>query len=387
MSSKRRPSTQTTGHCRMNFRHGTGESSKWEVRGTKPTSTPTSVKEIMTIMVLHVCKKSIFFDTNLKVGIYMGALFLLSLIADFTPMPKTYLSRSDNLFNYYFVKFAWGWNLLLLTPFMLMSTYVYCCGEKDKIAKMHLPRIVIATCCWFFWTKLFNIIEANYGRCNVRADAYNTKQECLKAGFFWHGFDLSGHSFILIYGSLMLIEETRSIVNWESIREFIRIEDHYRATKDTSVTNNPLRFLTTAQFQRLKISYEKFTPYIRSLFIAITLLQILWDIMLICTMLYYHIMIEKFLGGVIAIFTWFATYRFWYRIPKLFPAMPADGLFKYIKDKPSLLQTTPASKKRTGSVVNGKDIPRFMGMPLYGLRPETNQTNGPETTNDDSSTR
>lgn len=380
MSSKRRPPTAS---CRMNYRPG---DAKWEPKGTKPTIEPTSVKEIFTLMVLHICKKSIFFDTNLKVAIYMGALFLVSLIADYAPIPKTYLARSDNFFNYYFVKFAWGWNLVLLVPFVLLSTYVYCCGKKDQILKHHLPRIVIATVCWFFWTKLFNIIEATYGKCNVRGEAFSTKQTCLKSGNFWHGFDLSGHSFILIYGSLVLIEETRSILNWESIREYIRTEDHYRSNKDTNISNNPLRFLSPAEFHKLKISYEKFTPYIRGLFVLITLQQILWDVMLICTILYYHIMIEKFLGGIIAILSWFVTYRFWYTLPKILPKLPGEGLFKYIKNKPTVLQAAPVTRKRTASVVNGKDLPRFMGMPLYGLRNENNGFEAPPP-DDTSSTR
>lgn len=376
MSSKRRAPPQPS-TSRMNFRPGS-DSSKWEPKGTKPTTEPTSVKEIFILMILHVCKKSLFFDTNLKVAVYLGALFLVSLIADFAPIPKSYLSRSDNIFNYYFVKFAWGWNLLLIVPYVALTTYVYCCGKKDKILKLHVPRIVIATCAWFFWTKFFNIIEASYGKCNVRGEGFNSKAACLKAGNFWNGFDLSGHSFILIYGSLMLIEETRSIMNWESIKEHIRTEDHYRSTKDPSPSNNPLRFLSVHEFQKLKISYEKFTPYIRALFVTITLLQILWDVMLVCTILYYHIMVEKFLGGAIAILTWYVTYRFWYRIPRILPGLPGDGMFKYIKDKPSLLQNASVSRKRTGSIVNGKEIPKFMGMPLYGLRNENTTTDNAE---------
>jgi hypothetical protein len=38
---------------------------------------------------------------------------------------------------------------------------------------------------------------------------YETKRGCLKAGHFWNGFDISGHVFILIYSSLVLIEEAR----------------------------------------------------------------------------------------------------------------------------------------------------------------------------------
>lgn len=369
MATKRRPIHSPS--SRLNFRAGLNEA-KQETRGTKPTSTPTSIKEIFTLMVLHVCKKSLFFDTNLKVGIYLGSLFIVSLISDVAPIPKTYMSRSDNIFNRFFIKYAWGWNLMLLVPFVTFSSYIYCCAQKHRMIKHHISRLVIATLFWWFWTSLFNIIEATYGRCNIKADTFQTKQSCLRVGHYWNGFDISGHAFILIYGSLFLIEESRSMLNWDTIKEHIRLEDHHRTSRDTSVNENPLRSLSEEQFRTLQTNYEKYTPYIRCLFIAITLFQILWDVMLVCTMLYYHIMIEKFLGGVAGIITWFVTYRMWYTQPKILPSLPGEGVFKYVKSKTSNLSI---NRQRSNSLVNGS-VPKFMGRPIY--RPEMNDPKAAE---------
>jgi hypothetical protein len=232
MATKRRPL-----HTKLNFRPNISDSNL-EFRGTKPTCEPTSVKETFTLMVLYLCKKSLFFDTNLKVAIYLGTLFLLSLIADVSTVPKMYLSRSDNIFNKFFVKFAWGWNLTLLAPFVGFTTYIYCCGQKQRIVKHHLLRILIATFFWWFWTTLFNMIEATFGRCAHRQ--FSTKGSCLQAGHVWNGFDVSGHTFILIYGSLFLIEETRCMENWDSIKEHLRLENHHRLTKDPRAEHEPL---------------------------------------------------------------------------------------------------------------------------------------------------
>lgn len=365
MATRRRPihSTNST----LNFRPPTNDA-KQEMKGTKPTIAPTSVKEIFMLMVLYVCKKSLFFDTNLKVGIYLGALFLISLIADVATIPKTYLSRSDNAFNQYFVKFAWGWNLIVLVPYIVFTSYIYCCGKIDAIIKHHVSRLFIATFFWWFWTSFFNIIEANYGKCSVRGEQFNSKGACLKNGHYWNGFDVSGHSFILIYGSLVLIEETRSMINWDSIKEYIRTEEHRRATKDNE-TQNPLKNLTNDQLKILQINYEKYTPFIRAIFIVITIFQLLWDIMLVSTMLYYHIMIEKFLGGAVAVLTWFFTYRTWYTMPKLLPKLPGEGLFKYIKGKTTSVLQQGNVRKRTNSIVNGNQ-PMFMGRPIYGYKVE-----------------
>ncbi|XP_019874370.2 acyl-coenzyme A diphosphatase FITM2 [Aethina tumida] len=356
----KRPTTR-----RLNFRPTTSDANI-DQRGTKPTSEPTSIKEIFTLMVLYCCKKSLFFNTNLKVAIYLGALFIISLLADVFTVPKIYLSRSDNIFNRLFVKFAWGWNLMLLVPFVLCTTYIYCCGKKSKIIRYHLLRIGVATFFWWFWTTFFNFIEASFGKCNNVK--FNAKGHCLQAGHIWNGFDLSGHSFILIYGSLVLIEETKCMLNWDSIKDHIRLEEHARATKDTAQSTNPLRYLTDVEFKQLQFNYEKYTPYIRILFIVITMFQVMWDVMLVCTMLYYHIMIEKFLGGAFAILTWFFTYRVWFAHPKLLPKMPGEGEFKYIKK--ATKETLPPSRRRTGSLVNGNQVPMFMGRQLYTANAE-----------------
>lgn len=51
-----------------------------EARGTKPTCEAASVKEVLVMAVLHMCKKAIFYDVRLKVALYLAALFVISLI-------------------------------------------------------------------------------------------------------------------------------------------------------------------------------------------------------------------------------------------------------------------------------------------------------------------
>ncbi|KAG5880679.1 hypothetical protein JTB14_028434 [Gonioctena quinquepunctata] len=355
MVSKRRPIHATN----LNFRPNVNNINNVEPKGTKPTSEPTSVREIFTLMVIYICKKSLFFNTDLKVCIYLGCLFVISLIADVLTIPKSYLARSDNLFNKLFVKFAWGWNLTLLLPFIILTSFIYCCGNKQNILKHHLPRVATATFFWWFWTSMFNFVEASLGRCVH--NNFSSKVSCLQGGHVWNGFDLSGHSFILIYGSLFLIEETRCIMNWDTIKEHIRLEEHNRMIKDGKEKSNPLRLLSDKELKELKHNYEKFTPYIRLLFISIAVIQILWDVMLLSTMLYYHIMIEKFLAGALAVLTWFFTYRMWYAKPFLIPKLPGEGEFKYMKITST--QSTPIRPRRRDSLID--QGPLFMGRPIY----------------------
>lgn len=382
MATRRRPihTTATSSNTQFNFRPGGMDPQRNETKGTRPTTSPASVQEVLLMMLLAVCKKIIFFDVKLKVALYLGSLFLISLIGDFVPYPKTYFARSDNVLNVYFVKLGWAWTLAVSVPFVVLTSRVLCCGNTERLVKQHLLRIAVATAFWFVWTKSFNLIESAYGRCNVRS--LESKSACLKAGHFWNGFDISGHAFILIYSSLVLIEEARPIVGWEYIKECLRNEEYNRTTKDTSTTN-PLRNLSGDEFQTVKTAYEKYTPYIRLLFIAMTVLHILWDVMLLCTMLYYHKMVEKVLSGIFAIITWFITYRAWYPANSVLPNVAGSGQFTYQRPKaapiplrkPSVNST--AQRSSTSGAGRSDDIPKFMGMPLY-TQPQSQQQQSPK---------
>lgn len=350
----------------LNFRPSKPDITRAEARGTRPTAPPTTIKEIFIDLVMHLGKKTLFFDTNLKVALYLGALIIISAVGDTIPLPRSYLARSDNLFNRYFVKIGWGWTLLLLLPYVAMTSYTLCCGNFKKMMQRNLVRILIATVMWLLWTKFFNYVEYFYGRCSVKSFA--TKSSCLKAGHLWKGFDISGHAFILIHSSLVLIEESRPIIKWDTIREHLRNEFYNRSPAGRDSPNseiNPLRNLGDTELRHLRFLYERFTPVIRILFIAISALQLLWDVMLVCTMLYFHRMVEKFVSGVIAILVWYFTYRFWYPSVVL-PDAPGTGNFIY---QPKKVETAPIPARRqpptNAQAATDYNIPKFMGMPLY----------------------
>lgn len=357
---------------RMNFRPSATQQE--DRGGTRPTTAPSSIGLVLITMLLHLCKKSLLFDIRLKVAIYGGTIFIISLIADFVAMPRTYFSRSDNALNQYFVKWGWGWLLSVIVPWVALTAHTLGCGRRPILLR-HLARVVVATVAWLAWTKLFNYIETTYGRCLYTRDIQimYSKTRCLKSGRFWSGFDISGHTFILIYSSLILAEEGASLVGWEGIKDLIMREEHTRATP-TETSRGPLRNLSDGDLEFLKKAHRALTPYLRGLFVAMTLQQLLWDIMLVSTMLYYHIMIEKFLGGVAAVITWYVTYRWWYKLPKIGLPAPGDGLFKYneVKTSPEL------SARARRSTLNGINQSKFMGMPIRTMQEtaaDSNSTN------------
>lgn len=160
---------------------------------------------------------------------------------------------------------------------------------------------------------------------------------------------------------------SRPIVGWDNIKEHLKLEDHNRRTQDPSASSNPLRNLNNDEISMLKTLYQKNTPIIKLLFFAITVLQLLWDVMLVCTMLYYHRMVEKVVGGLIAIITWFFTYHFWYPSKSILPDGAGKGTFSY---QQKAAQPTLAARRNSLLISKSKpttstEQPKFMGRPIY----------------------
>ncbi len=147
----------------LNFRPPV-ESKKNDIKkGTKPLPDPTSIQQVLLLMVVHLCRKILFVDPNIKVGIYIILVFFGSILGDVLPIPNSYFSRKDNIFNVYFVKLSWGWTMMCVGSFVYLTSSVYTCGDNTKIRK-HIIRLLLATCMWFFWTNFFVAVEE---RCSI----------------------------------------------------------------------------------------------------------------------------------------------------------------------------------------------------------------------------
>ena len=358
----------------MNFRPS--ESKRAEKKGSKPLPDPTPITQVLLLMIIHLCRKVLFVDPNIKVGIYILVVFFGSILGDVLPLPKTYFARKENIFNVYFVKLSWGWTMSLVSAFVYMTSSIYCLGETRRIRR-HFLRLILATCMWLFWTNSFIYVEETYGFCG-KANVRSGKKQCLSKGLAWHSFSISGHTFILIYCTLIIMEEAKALVGWEQIRDHLRNEEHNRSQQqstvgDTGLTSTPLELLSQVQLDYIRERYEKFTPYIRVCFIGMTVLVLIFDLELIGTIFYFHSTPEKFVASVISVLIWFLTYRFLFTNRVLSMCLPGEGVFRYMNIQP--LQT---AKARRSSIISKNDmIPTFMGMPLNVLKNQTAEETSP----------
>ena len=87
-------------------------------------------------------------------------------------------------------------------------------------------------------------------------------------------------------------------------------------------------------------------------------------------MLYYHRMIEKVISGIIAIVTWFITYRVWYPSSAM-PDLPGKCSFNYQQKMAPIVPLKSNSSLTNQHAKEGP--PRFMGMPIYTGKPPTQQ--------------
>lgn len=286
--------------------------------GKKTLPKPLTVSGFFVVVILYLCKRVLFVKPEVKVCVYLLVCLMGSVISDIFYMPRTYFSRVDNIFNQYFVKLCWGWTCSLLCSFVYMTSYVYTCGNLQYV-KLHLSRLGIGTAVWYIMTTSFVVICGWTGFCT--SDLYFTRGSCIMNGHSWIGFDISGHTFMMVYCTLMLGEESKCFHQWERIRTFL--DD----TTEEDVDER-LKHLSRNQISELRTSYNNLTSYIKINFLLMALLSILWDVMLLSTILYFHTLAQKMIAIILSIVCWFMTYRVWY-LADLSPGLPGQGPFRY----------------------------------------------------------
>lgn len=313
----------------------------------KYLTTDTSLAHVITMIILRICRKiTVDYKIEKRLIYYLLLVILGGILGDFAPVVCRALmpirTAKDSIFNIYFVKIGWGWTLLLTTPFILMTSEVMANFiPKDniqsssssstasssptvtsstpvivtngvheskwskvlfflkKIISKDLTRIIVNTFIWYFSTNSFVAIESVYGTCSE--SKYTTRTSCIKIGSGkWTGFDISGHTFLLIFSTLIILEELKVMIGWEH-----PFGHHLNAL------NQDLKRKKNQKHQQF-ISWNKFSIPIRINFVLLTLLTLIWDFMLVQTTLFYHTMLQKAIAALWAIVLWSISYRVLY---------------------------------------------------------------------------
>uniref|UniRef100_A0A4W3JCC1 Fat storage inducing transmembrane protein 2 n=1 Tax=Callorhinchus milii TaxID=7868 RepID=A0A4W3JCC1_CALMI len=204
------------------------------------------------------------------------------------------LKLSFKILSYrYFVKLSWGWTMGLLLPFIFTSNYII--GRNIMFVLRRSSSVVVGTAIWFFCTRAFHVIENFTGKCYELQNMtvvpkFEQMNDCRKGGHMWLGFDISGHCFLLSYCALTMVEEI-AVMN-----------------KLQKMEQKPGKAVDTI---------------IKSLFIALNALLLLWVWMFSCTAVYFHDLPHKILGTAVGFAAWYGTYKVWYKKP-FSPGLPPE---------------------------------------------------------------
>lgn len=287
--------------------------------GKKPLPDPTHVGHFILMLVIKICRTILFQDTSVKIGVYLAGVMLGSVICDLFMVPRSYFSDKKNVFNQYFVKLGWGWTLILVGTYVTLTSLVYCCGKWAAV-RNHLLRMLVATFQWYFCVNAFRHIESKVGMCTDIE--HMTKDDCVGNEKGWLGFDISGHVFLLIHSMLVISEEVKPFKEWRRLGDLLEDKDLQSKRK---VTADDI-----SETQRL---YKELTPYIKAVFIAITIISVLWEFMLLVTVIYrFHTLPQKVTAAFIAVACWFINYRMIYRSQmEWLPCQPGKTPLEFIK--------------------------------------------------------
>ncbi|RNA36255.1 FIT family protein CG10671-like [Brachionus plicatilis] len=307
MVSPRRPLKQLS-HDQMNSSHPNSNQSRRPSERSSGGQTNSGKKSLnisqqsvmgfLYSIIIYIIKRIVFCPVNIKVGIYLMALIICSVIKDFKIIsPTYYLAYKNNIFNKFFVKIGWGWTLAVLTPFVIMTSSIYNCFNLIQI-KNHLIRIFVATFFWFTFTSVFEYIDSQTGYC--AKNEYRSKMSCKINKEEWlNGFDISGHIFLLMHSLFLMNEEIKVFSSWTKIYDNLEKRENLESSNE--------RF-----YRKAKDLHKKLTPFVNFNFVLIGLLALLWEVMLLSTCLFFHTILHKLLAAFCAIGLWFLTYKNWY---------------------------------------------------------------------------
>ena len=259
------------------------------------------------------------------------------------------------LINQRFVKWIWGWTMVLITPFSLfysiksqnfkriLERTVSPRNKNVQSQKIEYHRLLhplirinlLGTLIWYIFTKTKRSLYNNTGRCllenssKVILQARNPhsckfltsssnpeKQAENLVDAYWSGFNLSGHSFMLNFSILVVMSEV-----W-CFYQFLKIYNNPENSNSNFNSNSMKKIQKMKSFKFLKIYFYLCLAFLLSCFTMVTI-----------TYSIYHSLVEKICGTVLAMFCWQIIYfdfcqRWQNRCPYLI-----GGPLKIVKDK------------------------------------------------------
>jgi len=142
----------------------------------------------------------------------------LSVLMDDIQMTDSVLTNKQNPLNSLLVKWGWGWTFTSVGLFLLSSSLVVHGAVFTFHNLKNILYLLVGTVVWFVFAQLiFPYVEHRTGVC--QHSEITDKRSCARAGYWWTGFDSSGHCFLLLWNILFIAEEVQVFNSIKLIRE------------------------------------------------------------------------------------------------------------------------------------------------------------------------
>ncbi|VDL80923.1 unnamed protein product [Nippostrongylus brasiliensis] len=222
----------------------------------------SSAPNIVLGIGIQLARRWLFIDPKKKAATILACVTILSAVGSFITFDENvYIIQKHSVFNQYGVKLGWMWTCFVVGPFIWFASR----------AHYRFNRVLQ-------WTS----------RCDL--SIRYSRSQCKEKGGVWiPGFDISGHCFLLIYSMLIMAEEAHAFREWNQV---VHRDD------DSGVV------MRERQEKRVKLA--------QYFIVGMLVLNIIWIKQLTISVLYYHIMIDKIAGAIVAILCWYITYHILY---------------------------------------------------------------------------
>ncbi|KAH8815716.1 inositol phospholipid synthesis and fat-storage-inducing TM-domain-containing protein [Xylogone sp. PMI_703] len=275
-------------------------------------------------------RRSPFIPTTLEIiilSIYPATLLLGSVYALLDPGARTapydaagqsyfadtapsYFAKKSNIFNQLFVKRGWAW--ITISFFYFLFTHPSHGPRSLTVTPRRLRGILrwgLITLWWIFITQWFfgpPIIDRGFiltgGRCEMAEESIRNKSgsakefvtaaACKISGGKWRGgHDISGHVFLLVMGSMFLLEEVLHVVlrhPWVKEERTIVMHDGAVKGADVEARQDPNSAADDLVLWDFGVKF------------AIGVAALSW-FMLFMTSVYFHSAFERISGLIVAL--------------------------------------------------------------------------------------
>ena len=280
-----------------------------------PSSLSSDIFRIVHHLVLVFCRRVVFAPPKWKIGVFYALILLGPFLKDVQLIPNTFaFALKINMFNKYISQLGWTCSIVLLMPFVYLTSLIYARGHYGLISR-HLIRLVIGTIIWYLLTTIFTRIEALTSMCKPLDQRAFIRRACRM-------FDRSswneGQTFLYLYALLVINEEVKLYdENWRKVEEASKLSADHPTISSSLINQHRLRMFATP---------------IDLLYIALAVLTLLWELMLLSTAVYFYNFIHKLCAASLAVFFWLITYHLWFRqtsSSSLAPCSPGDGFITF----------------------------------------------------------